>query len=494
MMNIDPKTIEPTLRNLDKFSMDKDGKLSYRKKRGGGHKRLGVLIEEIFLEIFQRPMTLDDITPEVAVMVLMRLKRQNARAHTLRLWSDWFSDRNKVAFALGWVEQQDFSGVRFVQKTDWTQNRQNAPMPESVPVKKGDSATEQSLTLTEFLDEKYIPARLVGKSPNTIRLYRNTIRSFTKWLGREPIVGDLNTRTVAGYLQWLLENTKLSPHTIEKERVELTAFWNYAARRGWLPDFPDISPINCPKRVPDAWSDEQLVALMKACESAPGDIGKVPASKFWPALVSVIYDTGERIGAILEITFDDIDQDGWMIVRGEHRKGGKADKGFKLRPETLKRIESIRQHQRHGRIFEWPYSQTFIWKKFAGCVEAAGLPSNRRTKFHKIRRTAASDFEAAGGNATALLNHSDRRTTEAYLDPRVIKEVHPADIVPGIGQKGTKLSGQTDHLTERTADEVAGESPRTSGQIDQKSNQIDTDSMVDQFRAFLEQQGKGGAS
>ncbi|PHQ35806.1 tyrosine-type recombinase/integrase [Rhodopirellula bahusiensis] len=493
-MNIDPKTIEPTLRNLDSFSMDEQGQLSYRKKRGGGNKRLGLRIEEMFLEIVQRPMTLSDISPEVAVMIIMRLKRQNARGHTVGLWFEWFKDRNQVAFVLGWAEQHDFSQVRAGTKTDWTQNRQNVAMPDALPVKKCDRSTEQSLTLNAFLDDEYIPARLVGKSPNTIRLYRNTIRSFTKWLGREPVVGDLNTKTVSGYLQWLIENTQLSPHTIEKERTELTAFWNFAARRGWLPDFPDISPINCPKRVPDAWSDEQLVALMKACEADRGNIGKVPASSFWPALVSIIYDTGERIGAVLELTFDDIGEGGWLIVRGEHRKGGKSDKGFKLRPETVKRIEAIRQYQKTGRIFEWPYARTFIWKKFGECIEDAGLPSNRRTKFHKIRRSAASDFEAAGGNATALLGHSDRRTTEAYLDPRVIKEIHPADIVPGIGQKGTKLSCQDGNLTERTADEVAGESPRTSGQIDQKSNQIDTDSMVDQFRAFLEQQGKGGAS
>ncbi|WP_158231029.1 tyrosine-type recombinase/integrase [Rhodopirellula bahusiensis] len=493
-MNIDPKTIEPTLRNLDSFSMDDQGQLSYRKKRGGGNKRLGVMIEEMFFEIVQRPMKLADISPEVAVMIIMRLKRQNARGHTLGLWFEWFKDRNLVAFTLGWAEQHDFSQVRAGTKTDWTQNRQNLAMPEAVAVKKCDRSTEQSLTLTAFLDGEYIPARLVGKSPNTIRLYRNTIRSFTKWLGRAPVVGDLNTKTVAGYLQWMLEHTQLSPHTIEKERTELTAFWNFAARRGWLPDFPDIPAINCPKRVPDAWSDEQLVALMKACESDRGDIGKVPASKFWPALVSIIYDTGERIGAVLELTFDDIDKSGWLIVRGEHRKGGKADKGFKLRPETVKRIEAIRQYQPTGRIFEWPYAKTFIWKKFGECIEDAGLPSNRRTKFHKIRRSAASDFEAAGGNATALLGHSDRRTTEAYLDPRVIKEIHPADIVPGIGQKGADrdVSGHQSDAPKTTEG-----TPRASGQNGQKSDAAEknaTDSMVDQFRAFLEQQGKGGAS
>jgi len=47
----------------------------------------------------------------------------------------------------------------------------------------------------------------------------------------------------------------------------------------------------------------------------------------------------------------------------------------------------------------------------------------------------------AGGNATELLDHSDRKTTvQYYLDPKTMKRVQPADILPGIGEKITKAA------------------------------------------------------
>ncbi|GAA4455375.1 hypothetical protein GCM10023156_29270 [Novipirellula rosea] len=271
------------------------------------------------------------------------------------------------------------------------------------------------------------------------------------------MVADLNPKTVPDWLQWLLDNTELAAATVEKDRTHICALWTFAAKKGWLAEFPDIRPIPCPERVPDAWTDDELLRLFRACQSARGRIGKVKANQYWPALLSVIYDTGERIGAVLEIRRDDIDAQGWLTVRGEHRKGKTRDKRFKLRPETIERVEAIRVFAQE-RVFEWPYSDGYLWTKFGKILEAAGLPNNRRSKLHKIRRTTASNFEAAGGNATALLDHQHRRTTKRYLDPRVVKETQPADILPGIGELAKAI-------------------------LDGNEN---NDRMVSEFRAFLE--------
>ena len=60
-----------------------------------------------------------------------------------------------------------------------------------------------------------------------------------------------------------------------------------------------------------------------------------------------------------------------------------------------------------------------------------GLPSDRRHKFHAMRRTVASFYEAAGGNATELLGHSTRDVTRThYLDPRVVGQgVNACDVL-----------------------------------------------------------------
>ena len=70
-----------------------------------------------------------------------------------------------------------------------------------------------------------------------------------------------------------------------------------------------------------------------------------------------------------------------------------------------------------------------LFKRYEGILRRAGLAHGRRDKFHKLRRTTASNFEAAGGNATDLLKHSARSVTLAYLAPTIVKPKQVADLV-----------------------------------------------------------------
>ncbi|MDM4014677.1 tyrosine-type recombinase/integrase [Roseiconus lacunae] len=442
--------------NLLRFTLDKSGKVT-RRRRGSGHTaRIADEVRDTCEAFLRRPFEVADINPDICELLVCKWKRKKMRGRVIHNRYQWFVDRNEIAVQLGWSEKHDFSHIQPARYRDWSETRQNIDLPE--PIESIDDADDAGhMTLSTLLDDHYIPARLVGKSKNTIRLYRVCIRNFSKWLGRDAVVADLTTQTIGKYLQHSIENTSLSPHTIEKEAAEFRAFSTFCARRGWLRSCPDIPSINCPKRVPEAWTDEELVRLMNACENAVGDVGSVPASHWWPALVSLIYDCGERISAVLSIEKTDIGSDGWLTVRGEYRKGKTRDKRYKLRPETLERIHRMKVTS--GAVFAWPMHPNYIYTRFDEILKAAGLPATRRDKFHKIRRTTASNFEAAGGNATRLLDHTDRRTTEAYLDPRALKEIHPADIVPGIGQdREGKRSDKED----------------------------DRDQLIDEFRLFLE--------
>jgi hypothetical protein len=52
-----------------------------------------------------------------------------------------------------------------------------------------------------------------------------------------------------------------------------------------------------------------------------------------------------------------------------------------------------------------------------------------------MRRSVASYFKQAGGDATELLDHSARSVTQAYLDPRIVTQVQAMDLLPPIGRK-----------------------------------------------------------
>jgi integrase len=77
-------------------------------------------------------------------------------------------------------------------------------------------------------------------------------------------------------------------------------------------------------------------------------------------------------------------------------------------------------------------SRGYVWQRFSKIVKQAGIEDKRRNKFHKIRRTVATFFEQAGGDATRLLQHNSRKTTEAYLDESMIQRTQAVDLIEAI--------------------------------------------------------------
>ena len=63
------------------------------------------------------------------------------------------------------------------------------------------------------------------------------------------------------------------------------------------------------------------------------------------------------------------------------------------------------------------------------------LPGRYRFGFHQIRRSVASHLQAAGVDASNVLQHSSPRVTrESYLDPGICAQVKPADVLFRIPQ------------------------------------------------------------
>jgi len=288
------------------------------------------------------------------------------------------------------------------------------------------------MNLQEFFDDYYLPLKLRGRSENTSRLYGCTIRSFAKFLGRGPTLSDLDDMTLARFLA--KRATKVSPFTAEKERTQLLSLARFAFDRGMRPTRPCVPPAPLPERVPTAWSIDALRSLMLAAGKEPGAVCGIPASAYFRALVAVLWETAERVGAILAVQVVDF-SDGRILVRAEHRKGGKRDKLYGLTPETAALLtEACRGKKPSDLIFRWHKQKTNLWYAFGRIVKRAGLDGGRRSKFHALRRSAATHYAAQGGDATALLDHSSPRVTRAYLDPRFLKSgPQPCDVLPKIG-------------------------------------------------------------
>jgi integrase len=287
------------------------------------------------------------------------------------------------------------------------------------------------MNLDTFFDTTYRPLRLRGKSANTLRLYGCLFRAFDRFLERPATVADAGDElTVLRFLDHRAASGR-SPYTIEKERSQLMALAKIAHQRGLLTTMPIVPQGTLPEAAPVAWSVEQLQHLVETAARQTGNVGSVRACEFWPCLLLVLFETGERITAVMQTPSCNYTRP-YILVPAAVRKGGKRDRVYLLTESTCDRLDRIVQANRT--LFFWQGAATYLWGKMKRIVQAAGLDRGRGFRFHAIRRSTASWFAANGGDATAALDHSSPRLTRRwYLDPRIADtSLRPAQVLPRI--------------------------------------------------------------
>jgi integrase len=278
------------------------------------------------------------------------------------------------------------------------------------------------MTLDAFLDTVYVPLRLRGRSRESVRLLRHAITQFSKWLGRAALLEDLEDLTVSQFLA--VRGQRLSPNSVARERSGLLALWNLAQGRGLVKLRPSVSPELVPQSTPRAFTTDELARLADAARQASGWVGPVPASVFFPALIAVALETGERINAILSTP-----RMCWrrptLTVPAYVRKGGRQERVYELSPEASDLVDRVAAHT-GPTVFWWVSSGTALRKRWKTITRRAGLGDGREVQFHALRRSTASHLAAAGLDPTAFLGHSsDRITRRSYLDPRVVDAHRP---------------------------------------------------------------------
>lgn len=280
--------------------------------------------------------------------------------------------------------------------------------------------------LVDFFRDHYSLICLVGPSPNTLRLHELSIRRFHDTLGRSPRLADFTQENLARFCA--IRRRTHPPTTVNREAGKLVAQWRAACRKGILGVWPDHKPEREPERIPMAWTQEEINRLFASAYKERRAVGDVPGHVWWPGLFFTLWDSGERVGPMRKLLWADLDSNGWLVVRAEYRKGRTRDRAYQLHPQTMEALAAIRQYSK-TMIFAWPLSDTYIYRRLEEILERAGLPTDRKSKFHRIRKSHASHAEAAGMNATELLDHSSRKVTQAYLDPRIVTRKHATDVL-----------------------------------------------------------------
>jgi hypothetical protein len=286
-----------------------------------------------------------------------------------------------------------------------------------------------TMNLHQFLFDYYAP--LKGICNRTIELYGFTILSFGESLGRPAMLGDLSDELAVA--RFLAHRTRTrEPATAAKDRSQLRALHEFAARRKLLDTWPTYPLIRVPERVPECWLVEEFQRLLDAAAQEQVSIAGIHASLWWRAVLLLCFDTGERIGSVLALTWQDV-RGCDVIFRAENRKGRRRDIFRECSLQTADAMQAIKgDREPEDIVFPWDRCHNYVWKRLEIILKRAGLPHGRKSKFHRIRKTTASYAAAAGLDAQKLLDHSDPATTRKYLDPRIVKQQSPVNILPKV--------------------------------------------------------------
>ena len=262
----------------------------------------------------------------------------------------------------------------------------------------------------DFIEDKLYQ----GARPATIRFYRSNVDHFLRDTGIEQLE-ELNLKSIR---RWLLEHKDLAPNTLATYDRCLRVVCNWLEKRGYVAESPMRQlPKRHPKRtVIETFSREDLRAILARCQQSRYRRRDV-------ALVTLLLDTGLRIGEAIGLRLDDI---GWAA--GTLQVDGKT--GPRVAPFGRKSKAALKVYidrERRSRVPATrevfltrtgdPMTTPMATHHIIHLVREAGVKVKKAGP-HTLRHTFALEFIRAGGDSFSLqklLGHSTLDMTRRYV-------------------------------------------------------------------------------
>lgn len=303
---------------------------------------------------------------------------------------------------------------------------------------KGRTSPKPSVaegTLWFICVKRYFLTNLNITSHHTRRRYEYSIRTFGEFLGHDATPADLTEEKVTAFLVHVrdyrtVSGRPIAARTVNEYRHRLRALWEWLARKKLVNEFPTVAKMPEPRRSPKAWSAEELSRLFQACAAQRGSYLGIPRCDWWLSLHMVAWDTAERIGALMQVRWEHLDlARGILSIPAELRKGGFGDAIYTLHADTVSLLEKMKEPAREL-VWPFPMSIHTRYSHYREILKQAGLPCDRGSKFHRMRRSVASHLHAGGFNASEALGHSSTAVTKkSYLDPSISGQTSPSQLL-----------------------------------------------------------------
>ena len=238
-----------------------------------------------------------------------------------------------------------------------------------------------------------------GASEKTVKAYRAALKRFIAHVG-DVKVSDLRTEQ---YLDWLSSMRRgpgrKSQATIHYYSVFVRRFLKWA---GIVDDIPAVPKEKGRLVETLTWDEvEKLISSARDLVDA--------------LIVSLLGETGIRVGELLSIRAEDVSPDFTEIrVRGKYGKERIVFTGAVSRVLLAEYFRKLKP-RRGQRLIEISYQA--LYKRLKALARRAGIDP-RRVRPHVLRHTFATEALRRGMSLASLqklLGHSDIKVTQVYL-------------------------------------------------------------------------------
>lgn len=264
-------------------------------------------------------------------------------------------------------------------------------------------------------------------SPQTSNLYRLALRQFGAAIGNpKPSLADLTDDNLVALEKHLRGR---SVETINHTTKRIKALWRWCAQRGLITSWPTSQRLKAPEPYRRAWSADEMRRILAACAKMTGEYEGISAAHWWRVWHLIQWDTGERTGALLALRWE------WFTgialdIPGASRKGGKHAY-YLLSQQTIDELRRFRKPAR-DLIFPGGCKQSF-YNRYTRLLTLAGLPTTRRHKPQRVRRSHLTYWHMGGEDAQQRAQHASGDTTARhYLDETLLPQVDPSTVLPSI--------------------------------------------------------------
>jgi len=170
-------------------------------------------------------------------------------------------------------------------------------------------------TLADLADLYLLRCEVEGKSPRTVRAYRETVTRFLRLLPEDVArPNDVQADHIYGYLGSFTDRSLETRHRYFRE---VRCFFNWLVDLNYLERSPfrGLKNVRLPQRIVEPFSVTEIEALLHAC-------GDTTMSERDRAVVLVLLDTGARCSEVVQLKIEDLDLESRRL-RILHGKGNK---------------------------------------------------------------------------------------------------------------------------------------------------------------------------